>query len=707
MRFRGGRVRRTVLLAAGVALLTAAAAWRLAAREEAAAPPPAAAPAVAVLPFNVSSGDDAAFIADAVTALLGSALDGATLRTTDPRAVRSLLSGGGRASPHARAREIAGRLGAGMFILGDVVETGGTLHIDAAIHGVDGPRVLSRATAAGPVDSVFAVVDRLAAALLAGLHPGTNALTKAAASTTSLAAFKMLLEGDAELRSGRFERAEDAYTRAVELDSAFAVAHYRLALARDWAASLTSAVDAARAAAAHAHRLSPRERALLDALLAYHEGDAPEAERLYRSIVARYPEDVEAWLQLGEVLFHLAPRHGRSIGESEEPWRRVLAVEPRNEWALLHLARVAAADGRGATIDSLLAAYGDDEVAADRRLVQMRLLSAIASGDTLALRQLSQPVRRWEDAAIWQLLAYAAAFSADATMAANALTTLTSVQFSASLRADLERVAGVLYAAQGRLEASAEALERANRTHGRSTLPALLHEWWFATLPLPHDAATLVAALHSARHATIAPAPPGPEQLWSSIATQVYGAPHRLDALRAFVAGQLALRLDDVALADSMGAELERLSAVAGDATIRSFAVELHARALHHRGNAAAALRLLESHEPDRAGTGESNVVPFIALAGMRYLRGELLAEVGRTEEALGWFSGLGALSVPEAAYRPLGHLRQAELHTRLGNRTAALEHYTRFSRAWENGDPAVQPLVTQARRASASLSPR
>jgi DNA-binding SARP family transcriptional activator len=697
--------RRKLALAAGMTLLVAAGAWGLKEREQAAASSAGLLPAVAVLPFEVRGGDGP-FTSDAVSTLLGTALDGATLRTVDPRAVRSVRAPGGRRSADGAGREVAVRLGASMYVLGDVVHMGGTMHVDAAVYDVDTARPLSRASAAGPADSMFAVVDRLAAGLLAGLSPGSSGLTRAASSTTSLAAFKALLEGDAELRNGRFERAEDAYTRAVELDSSFAVAHYRLALARDWAASLTSPADAARAAAAHADRLSPRERSLLAALLAYLEGDAPRAESHYRAIVSRYPEEVEAWMQLGEVLFHMMPRRGRSILDSEEAWRRVLAVEPRNEWALLHLSRVAAADGRAATIDSLLAPFTRVEIRSDRRLVQMRLLSAIGARDSVTVRDLVTAVRSWEDAAAWQILAYAAAFSSDAAMAGAALSWFVSPGLSSSLRADLGRVEAVLHAAGGRLTASAEALEAANQVHGRSTLPALLHEWWYATLPLPHSRPTLEAALHSARYARIVESPPGPQQVWSSLADEAYSSPERVAAVRAFVAGQLALQLRQPALADSMVATLDRLGAD-GDGLIAGFAVELRARILRERGETASALRLLESLEPDRASGGAANVVPFISLAGTRYLRGELLAAEVRNEEALGWFSTLGALSVPEAAYRPLGHLRQAELYARMGNRAAAAEHYRRFVELWKDGDPAVQPHVAAARRAMHSLTAR
>ena len=122
-------------------------------------------------------------------------------------------------------------------------------------------------------------------------------MRSAATATTSLPAFKAYLLGESLMRAGEFERAAEAYFEALAHDSAFGLAYYRLALAREWA-PLPGNEEAASAAARHDDRLSARERALLQAYRAWRAGDAAEAERAYRAIVARYPDDVEGWQQL-------------------------------------------------------------------------------------------------------------------------------------------------------------------------------------------------------------------------------------------------------------------------------------------------------------------------------------------------------------------------------------------------------------------------
>ena len=79
-----------------------------------------------------------------------------------------------------------------------------------------------------------------------------------------------------------------------------------------------------------------------------------EAERLCRSLVADYPDDVEAWLQLGEGLAHGNPLRGRSSVEARPAFEEVLARDPDNSEALIHLARIASIQGKQPEADTLL-----------------------------------------------------------------------------------------------------------------------------------------------------------------------------------------------------------------------------------------------------------------------------------------------------------------------------------------------------------------
>jgi DNA-binding SARP family transcriptional activator len=695
-------------------------------RRESVRPPAPSATTIAVLPFAVRGGDAVRYLGEGLVSLLDAALDGTgSLRPADTRATFAAVAALGGSVPDAEHGErVARRLGAGMFVLGDVVEAGGTIQIEAAVHdagaGCDPttPRdaarsscapgePLTRAVVSGPADSVFALVDRLAARLLGGLgHPPADRLTRIAALTTaSLPALKAYLQGEGLMRAGRFEQAADAYLAAIALDSTFALAHYRLALAREWA-PLPGNADAASAAARHGARLSARDRSLLEAFRQWRGGDAIEADRAYRAILARYPDDVDAWFQLGEIQFHHGPLLGRPLVESEEAWRRVLSHEPRNLFALTHLARIVLAAGRLAALDSLLAPFGDDALRSDRRLEEPVLLRAVARGDTAAARALARVVRRGEGLAVWRVAAFLTAFAPDPAIMREVIRELSADHPDAALRADLLWFASILDLARGR--ARAAGVTRAEAVEVERTVPAdrarrafdVVTEWHAATLPLPYADSTLVRVR---RRAASLPAD-------SAMAGAAFGSvlgmglPIRVEPVRQYTLGTLALRLGDTASAAAAAATLRRLAA-SGDATplVRDLDRGLRARVAWHRGHPHEALRLLETLEY-RDMQGDVTVTPFAARANERFLHAEVLAALGRDADALRWLASLGAGSVTEVPLRGVSHYRQGELHERLGARAEAARHYARFLELWRDADPELRPLVDSARRRLAGL---
>jgi len=684
-------------------------------------PAPEPSTTIAVLPFRVRGGESIAYLGEGIVNLLGAALDGAgSMRPADTRAVFAAA-----ADERSGARNlengtrVAARLGARMFVLGDVVEAGGQVQIDAAVYrvatgcmsrgrvaatltGCTTPEPSSRAVVSGAADSVFELVDKLAARLLAGLgDPAADRLMRTASLTTvSLPAFKAYLQGEELMRAGQFERAADTYLAAIAYDSTFAVAHYRLALAREWA-PLPGEDDAASAAARHGARLSGRDRNLLEAFRRWRAGDATQAERAYRAIVARYPDDVDAWFQLGEIQFHHGPLLGRPIGESEDAWRMVLSHEPRNLFALTHVARIAVSAGRITALDSLLTAFPPDELHTDRRLAEIMLLRAVARRDNAEAHALAADVRRGEPLAVWRAAAWLTAFSPDDAIMRSVLQDLAEGYPSPALHADLLSFASMLDLAAGRVADAHRALAEAVESERVVAAPRrrlgfeAVTEWFAATLPLPYADSTLVRARR--RAASAGPFPAG--QAGSFENEMGMGTPIQLEPLRQYTLGILSLRLRDTVAAVAAATTLQRLAASsAATVLVRDLDRGLRARIAHHRGRNEEALRLLDALEA-RDSQGDIAVIPFVSRANERFLHGEVLVSLGHDADALRWFAALGDGSATEIPLRALAQLRQAEIHERLGNRAEAAGHYARFLDLWRNSDPDFRPLVAEARR--------
>lgn len=76
-----------------------------------------------------------------------------------------------------------------------------------------------------------------------------------------------------------------------------------------------------------------------------------------------------------------------------------------------------------------------------------------------------------------------------------------------------------------------------------------------------------------------------------------------------------------------------------------------------------------------------------------------MLFEAGRHEDALRWLSAVddGFTGRYELLRYPAMYMR-GQAHQQLGQNQQAMQLYERFIRAWEEADPALQPMVEDAR---------
>ena len=266
-----------------------------------------AAEMLAVLPFH-TSGPGVEFLGEGMMDLLATNLRGvAGINTVEPRAVLREWGTSRSGDDLKRALAVGRDLDAGSVVLGSAVSTGGRVRVAADLYAIDGHR-LGRAQVDGPADSVLAVVDRLSLALLRDVWRSKEPLPNlrlASLTTDSIDAMRSYLEGERYYRRTQWDSAVTAYTRAVETDSTFALAHLRRAQAIGWIGGYGNQDSRAAVAAAarFAKRLPPRDRRLLASYLLFDQGKPASIDSL-RAFVAEFPADVEGWFLLGEAMFH-------------------------------------------------------------------------------------------------------------------------------------------------------------------------------------------------------------------------------------------------------------------------------------------------------------------------------------------------------------------------------------------------------------------
>jgi tetratricopeptide (TPR) repeat protein len=194
--------------------------------------------------------------------------------------------------------------------------------------------------AEGSPEDVLPIIDRLAVEVLRViLERGEEELPEIdleSLTTGSPEALQAFLEGEVHFRHFDMSAARDAFNRAVEADSSFGLAHYRLAKIHEWLPLFNQALRDRhyQYAARLSDRLPAREAVLVGAARAKTRLSLDGVEPL-RNIVQTYPEDAEAWYQLGDTYMHVTSAWA-TVAEIDRMFERAVELDPRNPEYLYH-----------------------------------------------------------------------------------------------------------------------------------------------------------------------------------------------------------------------------------------------------------------------------------------------------------------------------------------------------------------------------------
>ena len=306
--------------------------------------------AVAILPFRVSGPPDAQYLREGMLDLLNVALDGfAGWRVIQPRAF--LRQVGGETGPLdvPRAARLAREAGAATFVLGNVVALGPELRVQAELYESSRGRSLASVRARGTLALPAPVADSIASGLARqrlALHGGVTRRALEEYTTTSPVALQEYLVAEQLARRTRWQEAAESLAAAIGHDSTFALAYYGLYRTISWGSSgLTLGPGAAvysidglvQSALRHLDRAPPRQRRLLEFAAATNRADAL---RLADGLTRDYPDDADAWLERGDVYFHLGLESGESPTISLESLQRAITLDPQVPEAYLHVVQL-------------------------------------------------------------------------------------------------------------------------------------------------------------------------------------------------------------------------------------------------------------------------------------------------------------------------------------------------------------------------------
>jgi len=688
----------------GLAFVVALAAWgivaagwlafggRVAGREDEAATVAVSAMRVAVLPFSVRGSDEIAYLGEGMVDLLSTALDGAgDLRAVDPYALMKFLENARDALDPETGETVANQFGAGRFVLGSIVEAGGRLQVNASLYSADGQVETSAEEIAEDEAQVFGLVNNVARQLLAAGTGGPNArLNQVAASTTrSLPALKAYLEGESLYRAARFSDAAVAYQRAVEADSSFALAWYRMALASIVAASPTgvSSRQAAAQAVRFSDRLSQRDRDRVSIISSFLSSHASEGEQRARAILRRYPEDMEAWFYLGEFLYHYGARRGRTIDEAGAAFEQALKYDPDNFAALMHLSWVRSTQYRYDELEVIAERMAELERGSEFPQFSRQLLAFLRGGQE-AVSDIVDELSNEPAASIRWGSFRLALLDEGLPSAVEIAGVLTDPSRPTIDRNRAYASQATVEMAQGHIRAATAVLDR---------WESLGLQTDFET-PRENRAAIWANSFIPAERSEL-------ERLQDELTHLDYDTTYA-PVTRAYLTGLLDARLGNGAEALRHASDLENRSVVDttdADRLAEYYAAILRARVAFEQGDHVEALRLLDTAVADDWWA----LRPWSLLLSQsqeRYVRAQALEALGRYEEALVWYSSFGWVSGEEMFYVAPSLLRKAEIYEQLGDTEQAALHYRRFITRWRDCDPELRPVVEGAEQALVRL---
>jgi tetratricopeptide (TPR) repeat protein len=439
--------------------------------------------------------------------------------------------------------------------------------------------------------------------------------------------------------------------------------------------------------------------------VALRHGHVDEAKRLYQTITGSYPDDVEAWIQLGELLFHSGPPRGYPATESREAWRRVLSFEPSNVAALIHLGRLAAAEDTGGELDSIVrqivalrANEGLTPAGTREEDLEMVALRAFTHGDSMAQREVLAGLARASDLTVALTGIFVASFAGNLDGAASIFKLLKAPDRSPNVRSVGFRYQAHLDLARGHYQAALQTLDSLSLFDPRA---ALEFRSVFAAAPFlpvhPQNLPVLRRRLTQA-----APLPPSSAEN-VSIQFNVHDRLH--DLLTSYIMGITAARQSDHATALREADALDARTPGPPDSPNlpHDLSRGIRAEMAWQDHDAPRALAELERMFND-VSYQVTIASPMIGLTRERFLLAEALNQAGRKDEAIRWYTSFNQFSAYDLMYLAPSQLARARIYEDMGDRPRAVQLYRRFIEAWKTADPDLQPLVREAATKVAAL---
>jgi tRNA A-37 threonylcarbamoyl transferase component Bud32 len=622
-------------------------------------------------------------------------LDGAgQLRTVAPAVV--LQRWKGRADAGS-ARLLGHRSGARIVVFGNLAPAGrDSVRVRATVLDAGSKTPVAEFEGLDQVDRIDRLADSLTLQVLRGLGRTTTGgpLRLTAVGTRSIPALKEFLKGEQAFRRAAYDSADAHYSRAIALDSSFALALHAMGSNREWGGGGRGGNFHLRAAQFN-HGLSPRDSVLIlvDSLRTAAIGyDTTYWTHLRRMIgiamgaTDDHSEDPEPWRLLGDLLFHFdyaASEIGAVNAAARGAFDRAIELDSTFAPAYIHPIELAGNPTRARSyISGYLKAVGSEGGSPGIRLLAGLIEPArtadtrrlLDSTDTGVLKEVLDLTSTWQDS--------------------NEIALHLGRLYAARPRPAIDNEAAWLSVFLAKRLAYRGHLKEARALLGNRVSEIFAELALLGTVP--RDTASVVIS-HWHRERNSLPGDPWPPHM-AEFADFVTPPVAVWLAARGDTANLLALLARANSTVKMFGPSCKQACESPGPpdaAFLRATPDFVRATLVLARKDTADALRRLLAL-PDSAVAHDRRV---------RLLRFQLLASAQRDREAIIAFDG--PVRPPISPLWVLGMLERGRISERRGEREKATECYRFVVDVWRHADPELQHHVSEARDALKRVAAR
>jgi serine/threonine protein kinase/Tfp pilus assembly protein PilF len=233
---------------------------------------------------------------------------------------------GAEAVDHETATQIAGEAGAKWMLLGSILQVEPIIVLTAQLVEVNTGSVIASQRITGTQgEAIFPLVDKLTQEIRNDLALPEDAKQEpdplvAEVTTHSTEAYGHYLDGIEAVSKLYTDEARESFRRAVEIDSNFAMAYFRLANVEETPEKRQECIERA---VQNIDRINKKERLYILAGEAEINGDNEKSARILEELITEYPDEKEAYLFLAYI-YRLAKDHERTI----EYLSKVIEIDP-------------------------------------------------------------------------------------------------------------------------------------------------------------------------------------------------------------------------------------------------------------------------------------------------------------------------------------------------------------------------------------------